>query len=804
MGKIMSVYNSYADGYASFANYAYNILNKTLFFQDIFSKAQQMVKDPNFLSQDFLNHFSDFPKFPNFFNVISGQNYIKLNDIFNVASDQINYLPEAISNHNVLRYKLSFDKIPNDVNELVKQAYIQYGYLTTLLDIYDFDLFLRPLSSQDRYRNYVDYLYSDRFESIGKNESAGFENCSLFSNFILQDCFNTFFNFSFNLYSCISQYVDIMNNVDGDNGKELVKQDFRNLISNNKSEIATDLTELILKTMYGVSNATTNLKLQIKNVIETYLTDTLLPIGDSPFDLFISEDYVSSPDLSIMNNMVQCLFGICSCDFNGRTGGNSNYVNLDKLTTWSFNEYNSFLSYTNKLNVSDIQPYLFLIYCYKFWPQKFLNIASLSIRKYVEDYIKTYDESNTSASNQFDSDFDLFFNSFVNYTQLTEFAAEVFSNIPTIKENITTPVVFTHTNPDNFIVLASAIKMDNGTKIKFATTNTLPSDIITGSGLSTSIYYYVRLEDVAYTQYSLYDSKEHAISGGSTGQIPLSSMNSGIGTHTVVFDEIVLSFPRFTHAADDTIYIELETPLIMNDGTAVELTTTGELPHGISLGVVYYVKNEGEDSLKYSFYDTRENAISGGVVGRVSMFGTGIGIHSVMSNYFWATSQYYQVPEFAVKLYGIYIIDEFLKPSILPNKDFYRTFANGLLEAVFDYLYSQAMVSYDFAWYNNYQLVDIYLKIYLRNKLFINQPNDDNEFLTLLTKEFVSEVKTVATNRTGISSLDVSVNATKLTSCFTDIVNHKSKQIPFQFYNNMQLSLLSREIIYGVMSNFIA
>lgn len=61
-------------------------------------------------------------------------------------------------------------------------------------------------------------------------------------------------------------------------------------------------------------------------------------------------------------------------------------------------------------------------------------------------------------------------------------------------------------------------------------------------------------------------------------------------------------------------------------GQAVQFTTTGALPTGVTAGVTYYAGNIATNT--FNLYDTEANAITGGATGRVNTSGTQSGTHT--------------------------------------------------------------------------------------------------------------------------------------------------------------------------------
>ncbi|HQF36893.1 MAG TPA: hypothetical protein PLL26_04615 [Candidatus Dojkabacteria bacterium] len=80
-------------------------------------------------------------------------------------------------------------------------------------------------------------------------------------------------------------------------------------------------------------------------------------------------------------------------------------------------------------------------------------------------------------------------------------------------------------------------------------------------------------------------------------------------------------------------------------------------------------------------------------------------------NYIFNTSYSHHVPEFACFLYYIYILDQYF------NSTQYDLFIKELTADVFTYLRDNGHIDYSFDWYEYHDIVDVYLKVYMRWKL---------------------------------------------------------------------------------------
>jgi len=99
--------------------------------------------------------------------------------------------------------------------------------------------------------------------------------------------------------------------------------------------------------------------------------------------------------------------------------------------------------------------------------------------------------------------------------------------------------------------------------------------------------------------------------------------NAGSGTSTWNFDGTL------TRTATMTIASPCVVTLATNGftaGQAVQFTTTGALPTGVTSGTTYYAGNIATNT--FNLYNTEANAITGGATGRVDTSGTQSGTHT--------------------------------------------------------------------------------------------------------------------------------------------------------------------------------
>jgi hypothetical protein len=100
--------------------------------------------------------------------------------------------------------------------------------------------------------------------------------------------------------------------------------------------------------------------------------------------------------------------------------------------------------------------------------------------------------------------------------------------------------------------------------------------------------------------------------------------NAGSGTSTWNFDGALTRTATMTIASPCVVTLATNG---FSAGQAVQFTTTGALPTGVTAGVTYYAGNILTNTT-FNLYDTEANAITGGATGRVNTSGTQSGTHT--------------------------------------------------------------------------------------------------------------------------------------------------------------------------------
>lgn len=170
-------------------------------------------------------------------------------------------------------------------------------------------------------------------------------------------------------------------------------------------------------------------------------------------------------------------------------------------------------------------------------------------------------------------------------------------------------------------------------------------------------------------------------------------------------------------------------------------------------------------------------------------------------SYFSQFCNYYSVPFFTCILYFIKKLDEFF------SKHEYVIWTYDLFNSIFTYLRDNGYVKYDVNWANYLDLVNIYLKLFLRYHLINNNlfPTFINNFNILFNR--------VISNTThyyypyplqGVFDVHIFIpSAYDINFTFKTLVTQSFINCERQFFENLLLSTLTREVIYAAFSEFV-
>ncbi len=393
----------FANSFSSYLNYTANYSSRLSFLESIFGDAFRAAKDPKFISVDFINKLDQFPKFPYFMNIISGTNNIKIPFIYKTCLDNPKYLLESMLDSDIIYLKTNYDTIPNEIEDILRHSNFQYTYLSTVDQIYDMNTIYKTVSLETTYRNFFINMYSQKYSTVGKDYSAGFENSCMVNTQAISTLLQVVLPTTCNLSDKLLRYILNFNSLKpGDIGyfpgievqqlnKINFQQAFSIFITNNSLDMSGDIVELVTKSIYNYNKMSSNLRTNLINVVNPRLSELSQKFTD-----YLDSLPVFQPSFNLVSNFVDTLYYLSSVDLTSLCFADPYIVNQENSNILAIEEDGNFRQYMEKIDSLNLQQYFFLVYIYKFWPMKFLNILQMALKEYIQDIIKTVDEEDNS------------------------------------------------------------------------------------------------------------------------------------------------------------------------------------------------------------------------------------------------------------------------------------------------------------------------------------------------------------------------------------------------------------------------
>ena len=343
----------------------------------LFTKSLENIDNRFFLPIDFLDQYKEYPRYPIDFKVINNLNKYNLVTIYNIVQSNVQYLLDAIENSNVLNLKLSFDKIPNV--EILRDYYLQTAYFSNISnDIFERSIF-NGFTTDNKQRSYL-------FKTFGYYVPQDMKESSLIYNHVLYTLILRNLRSSLKIFESTfssNAYLLRKNNT--------YIQSFNQYIDDNKNNLAEKLTKYILEYTYKISNPS-----------GTFLNDIVQKVIGKLDDLKkIFADTVKIKD-SITNNIIlygtEILYNYIACKFtNSAADPSLNIISNDLISVLKEFELETYNAILEKYSSQKFREYLYLVYYYKPYSRKFLNVLQLSIIDYVQQYLIEEKTFNTSV-----------------------------------------------------------------------------------------------------------------------------------------------------------------------------------------------------------------------------------------------------------------------------------------------------------------------------------------------------------------------------------------------------------------------
>jgi hypothetical protein len=412
----------FADAYSRYLTNSFNYLYKYQDFQKLFKRTVVSITEPNFISRELIDNLSSFPKYPDFFKIISKTDNLNLVKIYNTTLDHTDNLIDSVRNFDILNYKTLYDSIPITITDLVLENNIQFSFINNYNDLYDYDKVINSFISDSSYRNFFGELYTSLFcGSIELEETSGLESGSFFYQYlmycILYNTLSNSHNILYKLISYINQinlYEPVSSRVDS--FRQVL--DFTDFIDSYSSVITTDISKSVVKSIYKFQNVSTLLISQLNTVINEKLNTF-----STVFETFLNNTMINYSEI-LSSYFTYHLNAALSVDVLSQVYDNDNIVDQTSSDQQTLYEEDQLSNYLDKMTENNLKNYLFLAFLYKFWPIKFLNVIQLVLKQYTEDLIKTPDDDLFTTADYYTTIIKLFFDNHLNVENLFTFLDE--------------------------------------------------------------------------------------------------------------------------------------------------------------------------------------------------------------------------------------------------------------------------------------------------------------------------------------------------------------------------------------------
>ena len=341
----------------------------------VYSNTMDEIDKLFFMSLDFLNYHNEYPKYPLDYKVIQNLGKYNLVSIYNVVQNDVRYLLDAIESSEVLGLKGKMDKIPN--KEILQDRNLQETYFSKISE----DILPRNI--------YGGFL----FDKI--RQSYLFKT---FGYYVSQDCKESSLVYEYSFYALmlrnLRNSLRIYENAFSNSNPTILKNtefsdSFKKYISDNDETLSKKLITYILEYTYKISNPS-----------NTFLDDISKSIGEKLRGLSkVFEDGIKIKDNVCVNLVLrgtEYLYNCISSKFaNLAAGKDLNLIPQDTIN--ALKKYELYgddlddpINYkyvTDKYSTQTFRQYLYLVYYYKNYPRKFLNVLQLSLLAYTIQFM---------------------------------------------------------------------------------------------------------------------------------------------------------------------------------------------------------------------------------------------------------------------------------------------------------------------------------------------------------------------------------------------------------------------------------
>lgn len=391
--SILSAYNSifYRSVY-DYKDFIYRLLN-------MYTSAFNTTLDSTVVNCGFSKNVESYPKYPtNIKPINNNSGKYSVIDIYNSTTDYVDELLNIIPK-DILYYKTTLDAIPNTYSDIYNDMSLQYSYHNKIKEIYPKNIFLTDLSSDGQRGNYYQYLYGVKFQGYDNTNSTidlsdGSFLIQHFVKFLINYVYTISDEYVIQLTRHLSEnsfMVDISSNI---------RDSFYSYIDENKRDIVDKLVRIIFKTNYSfnIPKFSDNFILSVVEKIEDFFADNIKDIFNDYMKIISSlkihgdiiSDFVGSiTNMCSVDTMSQIYKDLIDDNFEQYLSTREDNIFSTTEITYTQIDTDDFKpkSFWHKVNQYNLVNYLRLVFYYKFYPDKFINIIPFIMNIYIQKEI---------------------------------------------------------------------------------------------------------------------------------------------------------------------------------------------------------------------------------------------------------------------------------------------------------------------------------------------------------------------------------------------------------------------------------
>ena len=329
-----------------------------------------------FMSLDFLEYYREYPRYPLDYKVINNLGNYNLVSIYSVVQNDVKYLLDAIESPEVLGIKSSVDKIPN--KDILPDYNLQTTYFTSIYkNLLERNMFGGFLFDKTR-RSYL-------FKTFGYYVPMANKESSLIYEYALYAIVAR------NMRSCLRIYEKAFSRegVVVPKNTEYIDY-FEKYIKKNKKSLAESLVRYILEYTYRVSEPSEKFTSGIVGKVANKLGILVDVFGNS---LKIQDNLFVNMVLrgtEYLYSYIAAMFANSAADPSSFSDDNQILSqdiikSLKEFELGIIDEYEPmhYKYVTDKYSAQVFRQYLYLVYYYKAYPRKFLNVLQLILISFV-------------------------------------------------------------------------------------------------------------------------------------------------------------------------------------------------------------------------------------------------------------------------------------------------------------------------------------------------------------------------------------------------------------------------------------